>query len=96
MDQTGITVESVSNLHGNGKQLLEDLLGHNLQDNQQVLIMVLSPGTEPDETSRQQARLGIEATFRKTEAYAAQHGISDDAIDAAIDEAIHQVRPRKD
>ncbi len=96
MDHTRITVESVSNLQGNGKRLLEDLLGHRLQDNQQVLIMVLSPGIEPDEAAHRQARQGIEATIQKTEAYAAEHGVSDDAIDAAIEEAMRQVRPRKD
>jgi hypothetical protein len=73
MDHTRITVESVSNLQGNGRQLLEDILGLRLQDNQQVFIMVLSPGTEPDEAARREARLGVEATFRKTEAYAAEH-----------------------
>jgi hypothetical protein len=96
MDHPRITVESVSNLQGNGKRLLEELLGNKLENNQQVLIMVLSPGTEPDEAARRQARLGVEATFRKTEAYAAEHGVSDDAIDAAIEEAIRQGRPRKD
>jgi hypothetical protein len=90
MDRSCITVESVSNLEGNGKRLLEDLLGHRLQDNQQVFIMVLSPGTEPNEAARREARLGVEATFRKTEAYAAEHGVSGDAIDAAIEEAMRQ------
>jgi hypothetical protein len=58
--------------------------------------MVLSPGTEPDDASRRRARAGLEATFQKTEAYAREHVIADEEIDAAIDEAIDHVRPRKD
>ena len=58
--------------------------------------MVLSPGTEPDESARCQARAGLEATFRKTETYAREHGIEDSEIDAAIREATRYVRPGKD
>jgi hypothetical protein len=61
-----------------------------------VFIMVLSPGTEPDARARGQARAGLEATFQKTEAYASEHGIADGEIDAALEEATRQVRPRQD
>lgn len=96
MERSPIAVESVKNLQANGKRLLEDILGQKLQENQQVFIMVLSPGTEPDEAARQRARAGLEATFQKTEAYAREHGVSDEQIDAAIGEAMEHVRPRKD
>ncbi len=94
MERSPIVVESVKNLQASGKRLLEAILGQELQENQQVFIMVLSPGMEPDEAARQQARAGLEATFQKTEAYAREQGITDEAIDAAIDEAMAQVRPR--
>ncbi len=96
MEQSPIAVESVRNLQASGKRLLEDLLGQKLQEDQQVFIMVLSPGTEPDEAARQKTRTGLEATFQKTEAYARAHGIADEEIDAAIEEAMEHVRPRKD
>jgi hypothetical protein len=76
--------------------LLEDIPGQQLQEDQQVFIMVLSPGTEPDDDALRQARAGLEATFQKTAAYAQEHGIADEEIDAAIEEAMDQVRPRKD
>lgn len=93
MERAPIVVEDVRNLQANGKRLLEDLLGRQLQENQQVFIMVLSPGTEPDEEARRRARAGLEAIFHKAEAYAREHGIADAEIDAAIQEAMANVRP---
>jgi hypothetical protein len=92
MNQSSITVENVRNLQAPGKRLLEDMLGQPLQEDQQVFIMVLSPGTEPDEAARRQARMGLEAIFEKTATYAAAHGISDEEIEGAIEEARQQVR----
>jgi hypothetical protein len=54
--------------------------------------MVLSPGSEPDEADRHQARAALEATFRETTAYAKEHGIADEEIDAVIQEATRQGR----
>jgi len=96
MDTSPIAVESVRNLEANGKRWLENVLGQTLQDDQQVFIMVLSPGSEPDEAARRQARVGLDVTFRKTTAYAEEHGVSDDQIDAAIEEATQQVRLPRD
>lgn len=95
MEQSPIAVESVRDLEASGKRLLEGILGQQLRENQQVFIMVLSPGSEPDAAARQAGRAGLEATFRKTEAYAQQHGVSDEEIDAAIGEAMAHVRPPK-
>jgi hypothetical protein len=95
MERSPVAVESVRNLQASGKRLLEDILGQQLQENQQVFIMVLSPGTEPNEAARDQARAGLEATFRQTEAYARAHDINEDEIDSAIQEAMQHVRPGK-
>jgi len=96
MEAAPITVESVRNLQASGKHLLEDLLGRPLREDQQVFIMVLSPGSEPDEEARRLARAGLEAVFQKTAAYAAEHDIRDEEIDAAIEEAARQARHGKD
>ena len=92
MERSSITVESVGNLEAAGKRLLEEMLGQPLQENQQVFIMVLSPGAEPDEEARRQARARLEAVFQKTAAYAAERGASEEEIDAAVLEATEQVR----
>jgi hypothetical protein len=67
MERSPSAVESVKNLQADGKQVLEGILGQKLQESQQVLIMVLSPGKEPDEQARQQAHAGLEAIFKNTE-----------------------------
>ena len=95
MERPSIAVENVSNLQESGKRVLEGILGQQLRENQQVFIMVLSPGSAPDEAARRQARAGLEATFEKTAAYAEEHGIADEAVDAALDEATGHVRPRQ-
>ena len=48
--------QSVKDIQASGRHWLEDVLGQHLQENQQVFIMVLSPGREPDEEARRQAR----------------------------------------
>jgi hypothetical protein len=96
MERPAFAVESVRDLQAGGKRLLEDILGQPLQENQQVFIMVLSPGIEPDESARAQARAGLEATFQKTEAYAQEHDVSGEDIDAAIREAMDHVRSPKE
>jgi hypothetical protein len=96
MEHSPIAVESVKNLQAAGKDFLEGILGRKLEENQQVFIMVLSPGKEPDEAGRRQARAGLEETFRKTEVYAREHDITDAEVDDAIEEARKQVRLKKD
>lgn len=95
MERTHIAVENVGNLQATGKRVLEDLLGEKLLENQQVFIMVLSPGSEPDESARRQARGDLESTFQRTAAYAAEHGIADEEIDDAIREARDHIRSQK-
>ena len=95
MERTPVSVQSVKDIQDSGKRWLEELLGQPLRENQQVFIMVLSPGIEPDEAARRQARAGLEATFQEATAHAEAQGVSDDAIDAALGEAMGHVRPRK-
>jgi hypothetical protein len=66
MERSLVTVERVRDLQAGGKRWLEEVLGQQLQENQQVFIMVLSPGSEPDEAARRQAHTGLDATFQKT------------------------------
>jgi hypothetical protein len=96
MQKTSMAIESVKNLQANRKRLFEEMLGQQLQENQQVIIMAFSPSSDPDETARRQARVGLEETFQKTAAYAQAHDIADEEIDAAINEAMDHLRQRKD
>lgn len=47
-----LTVQNVSAIHDGEKTALEGLLGERLRDDQQVVIMVLSPGQQEDDTRR--------------------------------------------
>ena len=96
MEREPIAVQSVKDLQPNGKRWLEEVLGQPLGDHQEVFIMVFTPGAAPSAESRQRACVGLEAIFQKTAAYAEEHQVSDDAIDAAIAEAMTAIRPRKD
>ena len=94
MENEPVAVHNVKDLQDSGKRWLEDLLGQKVQQNQQVFIMVLSPGSEPDETAQSRARAGLEATFHKTAHHAQQHGAADADADAAVEEAMEHVRHR--
>lgn len=74
------------------KRSLEDILGRPLQDHQQVLIMVLTPGIVPDEATRRQALARIEETFARADHHAGEHNITPDEADAAVEEALEHVR----
>ena len=76
--------------------MLEGILGADLQENQNVFIMVYTPGNEPSAEAQPQARAGVEATFQKTAAFAAEQGIANEEIEAAIGEAMDHLRCRKD
>ena len=95
MEQSTVAVESVRNLQASGKRLLEEMLGQTLNDSQQVFIMILSPGTEPDEEAVRQARAALTEVFKKTRAHAEAHAIEQREIDAAVDEAVQNIRSRK-
>jgi hypothetical protein len=96
MEPEPVAVRSVKDIQAGGRRWPEDVLGQNLRENQQVFIMVLTPGREPDEETRRRARAALDETFRKTGAYAQEHGITDAEIDAAIEEAMGHVRPGTD
>ena len=81
MELSPIAVESVKNLEASGRQLLEGILGQKLQENQQVFIMVLSPGKEPDEQARR-AHAGLEMIFKKMENLIRVHNPKAVAIEA--------------
>src|SRR5438067_11337253 len=95
MEREPIAVQSVKDIQATGKRWLEEVLGHHLGDNQQVFIMVFTPGAEPTEAARAQARAGLEQTWERVEKHMQQHGISEAEFDDAVDEAMKQVRRRE-
>jgi hypothetical protein len=94
MARSPIAVVSVRNLQANGKRLLEDILGQQLKQNQQVFIMAFTPGIVPSDKDRDDARAGLKQTWWKVDQHMKEHGITEEQFDAAIDEAVEQVRHR--
>ena len=90
-----IAVKNVKDLQETGKHWLEGVLGQHLQENQQVFIMLFTPGVEPDEATRRKAIEGLQETWSQVDQHVRDHGISDAEFDAAVDEAMEHVRRRE-
>ena len=95
MEKEPLTIQSVKNLQDSGKRWLENVLGQHLKENQQVFIMVFTPGVEPDEASRRQALATVKQTMAQVESNLAQEGVAGEEFDAAVDEAMEDVRRRQ-
>ena len=95
MEQELLTIRNVKDLQDSGKRWLEGVLGRQLQENQQVFIMVFTPGTEPDEAARRRALAAVEGTMAAVEKNLAEQGASGEDFDAAVDEAMEDVRRRE-
>lgn len=89
-----ITTRNVTDLQPPDRQALEHLLGNSLQGNEQVFIMAYAREAKPDETARAAALERIKQVQSAVEKYAAEHGITAEEAEAAVDEAMEHVRPR--
>ncbi|HUY34160.1 MAG TPA: hypothetical protein VMV69_15540 [Pirellulales bacterium] len=89
-----MTVQNVSQIQADHRRWLENALGQPLQDDQQVCIMLLEPMKVPDETTRRRAAESIERTWVTVDKNVRASGITDEEIEAAIDEAMQHVRGR--
>ena len=89
------TLRNVTDLQGDKRTALEGLLGQQLSENQQVFIMVFTPGVVPDDETRQAAVARIEKTLNESERQAAARGVTPEEADAAVDEAMEHVRHRR-
>lgn len=89
-----ISVRNVNDIRADDKRSLEDLLGQQLEANQQVFIMVLTPGVQPNELTREAAAMRIEKTLARVDANVSAENHSQAEIDAAVEEAMDHVRRR--
>lgn len=85
---------AVNDLPEPERRSLENLLGFPLDANQQVFVMVLAAGKSPDKETRRAAAESIRRTMAEVDQNRGKNGVSDEELDAAIDEAMHHVRPR--
>lgn len=85
-------VRSVREIEAAERQVYETVLGQHLEENQQIVIRVLTPGVVPPEKTRREALARADAIAGQGRANAAAQRMSDDELDAVIDEAITHVR----
>jgi hypothetical protein len=69
------------------RRSVDSLLGHPLQEDQQIYTFAFKPGVIPDDETRQRALPSMQRTFAATQQHAQQQGVTDDDIDAAVNEA---------
>jgi hypothetical protein len=92
MDATAI--RNVNQIPADEKRALETLLGATLEPEQQVLILTYRRNVRPDDDARQAARQRIADTIAVNQQFAVSQGVSPEEADAAIDEAMSQIRHR--
>ena len=87
-----IAVRNVKQIPRQQKRSLEDLVGRELLDNQQVFILAFTPGVAPTGQARAEAMVGIEKTWAKVDRHMQEQGVTEEEFDAAVDEAVQHVR----
>jgi hypothetical protein len=95
MEYELLTVQNVKDLQDGGKRWLETVLGQLLKESQQVFIMVFTPGIERDEGSRRRALASIKQNMAEVEKNLTEQGVTGEEFDAAVDEAMEDVRRRE-
>ena len=88
-------IRNVRDMEAGKRQSLEAVLGRQLQDDQQVIIRVLTPGVEPDALTKREALEHAQDLSRKAAKHRESLGVSEAEADRIVDEAMEHVRRRK-
>jgi hypothetical protein len=82
----------VKSLETDERRLYESVVGHALHENQRVIIRVVDLETEPDQQARRAAMSRAVEIARQGREAAKAQGITEEEANAAIEEAIRDVR----
>ncbi len=85
----------VDKIESSERRIYEAVLGHALQENQQVVLRVIELKREPDESVRRQASEEFHELCREGTANRQRQGICVEEADQALEEAVREVRSRK-
>lgn len=85
----------VKSLQTDERRLYESVVGHALGENQRVIIRVVDLETEPDQSARRAAFQRAVEIAREGRAAAKAQGVTEVEANAAIDEALRDVRRAK-
>jgi hypothetical protein len=86
------TLRNVGDLAEAERRSLEHLVGQPLASDQEVFVMVYTPGTAPDEKTRAEARERLMQSLDEVRADLQRRGVSAHEVDAAIEEAMNAIR----
>jgi hypothetical protein len=88
-------IQNVKDFDADKREALEHVVGRHLDANQQVVIRVIDVDEQPSQQARNEALARAAEIARRGRASAGAQGVTEDEVDAAIDEAIRQVRRQK-
>ncbi len=89
-----MATRSVSDIPAAEKQAIETLLGRPLAPDQQVFVLAYTPNVVPDAAAREPAKENLQQTFAAVDRHAEASGVTAEEADAAVDEAMRQIRPQ--
>jgi hypothetical protein len=87
-------IRSVKDIERENRAALEALLGGKLEDDQSVIIRVVTIGAEPSQTARDSALTEASGIAAKGRQHASGLGLTSKSIDEAIDDAREPIQPR--
>lgn len=87
---------NVTDLSDDQRRVLESLIGQPLAKNQIVHWAITTAPRQPTAADRARAVTGLEAIFAKVERNLDENGVSQLEWEAAVDEAVRQVRSQCD
>jgi hypothetical protein len=88
-----VSINLARDLPASARSAVEDLLGRSLRDDEEVSIMALDPHPAPSGEARRASAERLRSTLDQL-AHRAQD-VADGEVDAAIDEAMNRIRPRR-
>jgi len=83
---------NVGDIQDDKRRVLEELLGVELNANQQVFIMAFTPGVVPDDATRKAALDNIRTMIASAQQNMQGQSITPDEADTAVDEAMDRIR----
>ena len=89
-------IRNVSDLAADERRVYESVLGHTLRENERIVLRVVEMGAEPDEGVRKAALARAVEIARQGRAAAADQGATPEDADAAVEEAVRNVRRPKE
>jgi hypothetical protein len=90
-----LITRSVKDIEPGQRRSLEEVIGHKLQDNQQIVIRIVTPEVLPDAEKRAQAFADLRRLSEQAAKNCQSLGVTEQEIDEAIDEAMNHVRRRE-